>query len=293
MGPVHVVTDSTAYLPPGLVDDRGIGVVSLYHSTSAETETHREVDLHGDYGGFYRDLVAGGPMSTTSPPSVDDFKTAYRELLADGGSVVSVHISSAMSETCANARAAADALGSEHPGGGRVEVIDSAATGGQLGCVALAAVRLASAGADHDAVAEVARAARHEVRCWFLVDTLEYLRRGGRIGTAAAWLGSALQVKPILTLESEITAVERVRTRERGLDRMVELMRNWRALGADAYFVQHTGSPEDADRFAQRLQEIFRRPPEFISELGPVLGTHCGPGVLGAGGIPSRFLDAP
>jgi DegV family protein with EDD domain len=291
MGSVHVVTDSTAYLPRGLVDECDIRVVSLSYSTG--TETRLEVDLGGDYSEFYRELAAGGPMSTTSPPPVDDFKATYAELLADGGSIVSVHISSAMSETCANARAAADALAEEDIGRGRVDVIDSAATGGQLGCVVLAAARLANAGADHEAVADGARAGRHEVRVWFLVDTLEYLRRGGRIGTAAAWLGSALQVKPILTIESEITAVERVRTRERGLDRLVELMRNWRSLGADAYFVQHTGAHEDAERFAQRLQEIFRRPPEFISELGPVLGTHCGPGVIGSGGIPSRFLDAP
>lgn len=289
--PVHVVTDSTAYLPPGLVADLGVTVVSLYYSVGGDDGLLREVDVGGDFEGFYAQLEAGGPMATTSPPSVEDFKATYGELLAGGGSVLSVHISSGMSETCANARAAATALEEEGTGGSRVAVIDSAATAGQLGCLVLAAARLANGGADHEAVVERVREARQEVRLWFLVDTLEYLRRGGRIGTATAWVGSALQVKPILTIESEITAVERVRTRGRGIDRLVELMRNWRAVGADAYFVQHSRSQDDAERFAQRLQEVFWRPPEFIAEIGPVVGTHTGPGTLGAGGLPSRFLE--
>jgi DegV family protein with EDD domain len=290
---VHVVTDSTAYLPSGLVADVGVTVVSLYYSMGGNGGMLREVDVRGDFEAFYTQLEGGGPMATTSPPSTEDFKTVYSELLAGGGSVVSVHISSGMSETCANARAAARALADEGAGGERVEIVDSAATGGQLGCLVLAAARMANGGADHEAVLQRVREARQEVRLWFLVDTLEYLRRGGRIGTATAWVGSALKVKPILTIESEITAVERVRTRDRGIDRLVELMRNWRAVGADAYFVQHTRGQEDAERFAQRLQEVFWRPPEFISEIGPVVGTHTGPGMIGTGGLPSRFLEEP
>ena len=292
MSSVHVVTDSTAYLPPTLVAELGVTVVSLYYSLGNDNGALREVDVGGDYGVFYSQLAAGEAIATTSPPSVEDFKATYTDLLADGGSVVSIHISSGMSETCANARTAAAAL-AEEGAEGRVDVIDSAATGGQLGCLALAGARLARGGASHDAVLERVRQAREEVRLWFLVDTLEYLRRGGRIGTATAWVGSALQVKPILTIESEITAVERVRTRDRGVDRLVELMRNWRAVGADAYFVQHTRAQEDAERFAQRLQEIFWRPPEFISEIGPVVGTHIGPGVIGGGGMPARLLEGP
>jgi DegV family protein with EDD domain len=121
---------------------------------------------------------------------------------------------------------------------------------------------------------------------WFLVDTLEYLRRGGRIGSAAAWIGSALDLKPILLVESELKAVERVRTRGRAVDRLVELMRQRRAVGADRWFVQHAYAHEDAQRLAERLTELFATEPEFISEVGPVVATHLGPGALSAGGLP-------
>jgi DegV family protein with EDD domain len=134
------------------------------------------------------------------------------------------------------------------------------------------------------------RRARQEVRQWFVVDTLEYLRRGGRIGTAAAWLGSALDLKPILEIESEFRAVERVRTRRRAVERLVELMRERRAVGADRWFVQHTAAHEDAQRLAERLAELFRTEPEFISELGPVLATQTGPGLLSVGGLPGAAL---
>ena len=128
---------------------------------------------------------------------------------------------------------------------------------------------------------------------WFAVDTLEYLRRGGRIAGAQAWLGSALRVKPILTVESEITPIERVRTSKRAFARMVELLRTRAADGADAWMVQHIQAPEQARELADRGTEIFGVAPRVISEIGPVIGTHVGPGLLGAGGLPSSFLEPP
>jgi DegV family protein with EDD domain len=287
---VEVVTDSTAYLPPELAEREGIHAVSLYYDIGSSGST-RELDAAGDFTAFYEQLAAGDQIATTSPASPEDFEAVYRPLLANGSQVVSIHLSSALSETCTNARTAVQRLAESGEGGEGVEVIDSAATAGQLACVALAASRLSRSGADFATVLDRAKAIRQEAKSWFMVDTLEYLRRGGRIGTAAAWIGGRLQVKPILTIESEITAVERVRTRARGIDRLVELMRHWKAGGADAYFVQHTASDEDARRLADRCQEIFWRPPEFISEVGPVVGTHTGPGMIGAGGCPSRFFE--
>jgi DegV family protein with EDD domain len=130
-----------------------------------------------------------------------------------------------------------------------------------------------------------------EARAWFLLDTLEYLKRGGRIGGAVAWIGSTLNIKPILALESELQAVERIRTRARGLDRLVDFARQLRAAGANAWFVQHTRAPDDARAMAERLQEVFWRPPELVSEIGPVIGIHTGPGLIGVGAFPSRFLE--
>jgi DegV family protein with EDD domain len=199
-------------------------------------------------------------------------------------------LGSNLSPTCSFAREAAARLKFEGRGGERVVVIDSAGTAGHLGCQALAAARAAAGGADLQGVIERTRQARQEVRQWFLVDTLEYLRRGGRIGTAAAWIGSALDLKPILMIESELKAVERVRTRRRGVERLIELMRQRRAVGADRWFVQHAYAREDAQMLVDRLRAVFDTPPEFVSELGPVLATHAGPGTLSVGGLTSSAL---
>jgi DegV family protein with EDD domain len=290
---VEVVTDSTAYLPPELVEREGIHVLSLYYVYGSNGNTPiREQDAEGDFGPFYEHLAATGEMPTTLPPTIEDFEGVYRPLLADGASIVSIHISSALStRCCANARAAARRLADSGEGGERIEVVDSASTAGVLGVQALAAARVSRAGGDFATVLERVKAMRQEAKVWFMVDTLEYLRRGGRIGTAAAWVGGRLQVKPIFTLESEVTAVERVRTRDRGIERVAELVRHWKAGGADAFFVVHTAASTDAQQLADQLWETFRRPPEFIQELGPVVGTHSGPGLIGCGACPSRFFE--
>ncbi len=129
------------------------------------------------------------------------------------------------------------------------------------------------------------------MKIWFAVDTLEYLRRGGRIGAAQAWLGGALKIKPILTCEDEITPIERVRTAGRAFERMVDYLRVRHDDGADAWVVQHIQAPAEAERLVDRGREIFGSEPLFVSEIGPVIGTHVGPGLLGVGGIPRSLLD--
>jgi DegV family protein with EDD domain len=283
-----VVTDSTASLPGALVDRLAITVVSLYYDVGGGRL--RESDFDGDFGRFYAQLDASKSVATTSEPTVDDFVVVFEGLLERHSAVVSVLISSGISETYSTARQAAARLESEGRGGERVFVIDSAGAGGQLGVQALAGAEAAAAGEDASGVIAAARRARQEVRQWILVDTLEYLRRGGRIGSAAAWLGSALDLKPILMIESQFRAVERVRTRKRAVERLVELMRQRRAVGADRWFVQHAHAHEDAKRLAERLAELLGTEPKFISELGPVVATHVGPGTLVAGGLPGAAL---
>jgi DegV family protein with EDD domain len=141
-------------------------------------------------------------------------------------------------------------------------------------------------------VAARARVARSALKMWFAIDTLEYLRKGGRIAGAQAWLGSALRIKPILTVKSEITPVERVRTSRRAFEKMVDLLRSRQQDGADAWMVQHIQAPREAQELAARGREIFGCDPQVISEIGPVIGTHVGPGLLGAGGIPSSLLGS-
>jgi DegV family protein with EDD domain len=296
---VAVVTDSTAYLPDALVNSLDITVVPLYYDIAGNASPGgghdvpgrglRESEFDGDMGRFYAELDASKSVATTSPPTVEDFVVVFDSLLQQYSSVVSVLISSGISRTCSIARQAVGRL--EGRDGERLAVFDSAGVGGHLGVQALAAARAAAAGEDASGVVAAARRARQEVRQWFVLDTLEYVRRSGRIGTAAAWLGSALDLKPILLVESELKAVERVRTRRRAVDRLVELIRQRRAVGADRWFVQHADAHEEAKRLAERLAELFRTEPEFVSEVGPVIATHTGPGTLSAGGLPGAALE--
>src|SRR3954469_21287389 len=224
MGAVAVVTDSTSYLPRDVVAEHGVGVVSLYVTGADGPRRETEVT---DYAAFYEALRTAVRLPTTSQPSIGDFAAVYAPLAAAGRDIVSVHISGGISGTVETARQAAAEVAAEHPGG-RVEVVDSTVSAGALGLVVLAAAAAAGRGGDVDAVAEATRAAIGAMRFWFAVDTLEYLRRGGRIGAAQAWLGGALKIKPILTLDGEITPVERVRTSRRAFERMLEYMRSRR-----------------------------------------------------------------
>jgi DegV family protein with EDD domain len=285
----HVVTDSTAYLPDGLVAENGIHRVSLY--VTLEGEERRESEISGAaYTEFFERLRRSEDGATTSQPSVGDFVQAYEPLLADGGEVVSVHISAGISGTCEAARQARHRLADEGRGGERIEVVDSRSGCGGQGLVALAAARAAAAGADGAQTLAAAQRARDGLRMWFAIDTLEYLRKGGRIGAAQALVGSALQIKPILTLEEEIRPIERVRTRRRAFERMVDFARERAADGADAWVVQHIQDPEDAERLIEEGRGIFGREPLFASEIGPVIGAHVGPGLLGVGGIARSLL---
>jgi DegV family protein with EDD domain len=128
------------------------------------------------------------------------------------------------------------------------------------------------------------------MRIIFAVDTLEFLRRGGRIGAAQAWVGSALKIKPILTIDREIQPIERVRTAGRAFDRMVDHLVDCRDGGADVFMIQHIQAHDVAARLTERGREIYGREPEFVSEIGPVIGAHVGPGLVGVTGLKSSVL---
>src|SRR3954449_10884801 len=156
--------------------------------------------------------------------------------------------------------------------------------------MARSAGRAAAGGAAIGEVLDTVSEARESLKMWFAIDTLEFLKRSGRIGAASAWLGSTLRIKPILTVESEMTPIERVRTSRRAFERMVDYARQRESSGADAWVVQHIQAPDEAAALADRCQEIFGHGPVFLSEIGPVLAAHTGPGLLGVGGVPSRFV---
>jgi DegV family protein with EDD domain len=285
MGSVAIVSDTCHYLPRQLVAARGIHQVSLYVHWDGRED--RESALP-DFDAYYAHLGSTTSLPTTSQPSIGDFLAVYEPLLEAGREIVSIHLSGVLSGTVASAEQAKQQLAGR--GGERIHVVDSASACGGEGLVVLAANAAAARGASAVEVVEHARAARAALMMWFAIDTLEFLRKGGRIGAAQAWLGSALRIKPILTLEEEITPVERVRTAGRAFERMVDYLRERRDAGADAWVIQHIQAPDEAARLVARGREIFGTDPAFVSEVGPVIGTHVGPGLLGVGGIPSRML---
>ncbi|MFN2616065.1 MAG: DegV family protein [Thermoleophilaceae bacterium] len=289
MARVAVVTDSTAYLPAEVAEQNGIHVVPLYIVFGGD-RTVPETQIT-DYPAFFEELRGAESLPTTSQPSVGDFVTAYEPLLAQGDDVVSIHISGGLSGTADAARQAAQALERDGKRGERVRVVDSTTVAGGLGLIALAAARAAAAGADLDETAERVAEARRELKLWFAIDTLEFLKRGGRIGAASAWIGSTLKVKPILTVENEMTPVERVRTSGRMFERLLDYARQRHDSGADAWCVQHISASDQAERLADSCREVFGCEPALFSEVGPVLSAHTGPGMLGVGSIPTRFLD--
>jgi len=286
MRTVAVVTDTTNYLPRALADGQGIHQVSLYVGWGGKPE--RELDMPG-FDAFYERLRSDPETPTTSQPSIGDFLAVWEPLLDADRDIVSVHLAGGISGTCEAARQAREVL-VERGLGERVEVVDGETACGGLGLLVLAGAAAARGGADKDAVVARVREARRALRMWFCLDTLEYLRRGGRIGKAQAWLGGTLKIKPILSLEYEITPVERVRTAGRAFERMVQYMHELHEAGADGWVVQHIQASEQAQRLVEHGRELYGSEPAFVSEVGPVIGTYTGPGLLGVGAIPRSLL---
>ena len=269
-----VVTDSTAYLPADVVERHGLTVVPLQVVVGGKSLAEG-VEVTSDE--VARALREWRPV-TTSRPSPQTFAETYRSLGTP--EVVSVHLSADMSGTADAARMAARQVADE---GIAVTVVDSRSLGMGLGFVAVAAARAALDGAAADAVARVARRLAPEVAIWLYVDTLEYLRRGGRIGAAAAAVGSALSVKPLLHLvDGRLEPLERVRTTGRALARLEELAVREAGEREVDVAVQHLAAPERAGEVAERLRaRLPKARSMYVGEVGAVVGAHVGPGMLG------------
>lgn len=277
---IAVVTDSTAYFPDGVAERHGIRRVPLHVLVD---DRHR---LDGVQFGS-AELVAALTRRvsvTTSRPTPGEFAAVYEEAMRAGiEAVVSVHLSRALSGTWDSARLAAD-----HLGGERVRVVDSRSTGMGLGFAALAAARVAAGGGDLDTVCAAAARVGARARVFFSVETLDYLRRGGRLSAAAAVLGTALAVKPLLHVESgRVVPLEKVRTATRARARLVELATLAAGSAPVDLAVHHLDA---ADRAADLVEQLHRQVSMpagcLISEVGAAIGAHSGPGMLGVVVLP-------
>lgn len=274
MNKVSIVTDSTAYLPPEIIEKYQIQIIPL--SVIWDDQSYQDgVDITTSQ--FYNRLERSTSLPSTSQPPAKAFKDCFAALLDSGHDVLAILISSGISGTVNSALQAQAELDRS-----RIEVIDSQTATMATGLQVIAAARSAAEGASLQEAARVARKAQQHTDLVFVVDTLEYLHKGGRIGGAKRFLGSMLNIKPILEFrEGKIDAVDQVRTQKRALERMAELVRE-KAAGEQPLRIAviHSNVPEQARILKDEIAAAFSPEEIYISELSPVIGTHVGPGTL-------------
>ena len=271
---VRIVTDSTSDIPADLA--RSLGVTVVAQNVHFGTETFKDnVTITPD--DFYLKLVNSPGLPKTSQASPGEFKEAYDRLGAGADGIVSLHVSSKLSGTCNSARLGAAQSSAICP----IEVIDSAQASMALGLAVVASAEAANQGAAHHEVVSTARDAVARAQCFCLLQTLEYLRKGGRIGKAQALLGSALNIKPMIIVRNgEATPLGRVRTFQKALEKMKET-----ALGfapVEALAVMYSTTPEVAQLVADDLKDMAPPGAEpYITRFSPALGVYAGPGAIG------------
>lgn len=269
---VKIVTDSTSDLTPGMAAELGITVVPLYIHFGEET--YRDgVDLSTE--DFYRKLVQSKVLPTTSTTSPATFADVYDKLAQETGEILVITLSAKYSETYGVALQGKDLKQSR----ARVEVIDSATAIMGLGLLCIAAAKAASAGARLDDVVRLTRRnmQRSDVRMAF--DTLEYLKRGGRIGNSQAFMGSILRINPILTIKNGTTeAVARTRSRAKAIEHLYNFALSFSNIEEMA--IEDATTPDEVEALAERLSARFPKERIYRAKVSPVVGTHVGPHVL-------------
>lgn len=289
---VQVVGDSTSYLTRQQIADYAITQVSLAVVWNDRSVDELEIE---DLTSFYDELRDMRELPGTSQPSIGQFLDVYRPVIEAGDDVVSLHFSSGISGTYDSAVGAKKQLEREGIDPLRVTVIDTGSACAGYGAVLMAAGAAAKRGADHGAVVKAAHEMLAGLSFWFAIDTLEYLRRGGRIGAVASVVGGAIKLKPILTVDhSGIIPVERVRTESRVLGRIADLGEQHIPKDGGGFLVQHVQAPERAQKVIDDLTARLGKGPTFTpAEIGPVIGAHVGPGLIGVGVFPAGLLELP
>lgn len=274
--PVRIVTDSTSDMSPETARELGVTIVPL--SVIFGDEVYKEgVDITTDL--FYEKLVTAKVHPTTSAPSVGDFLAAYESLLNETDEIVSIHLSSKLSATCEVAAQAARQMADR---GAKIEVIDSNLISLGMTFVVVAAARAAAGGASIAEIRSIVERMIPHVHVYVALDTLEYLRRGGRIGRARAFLGAVLRVKPILSLrDGELHPEERVRTWNMAMDRLFQMGTSFPRTKEVA--VAYGTNAQDAEMMKRRIEAALPHATTHLIKIGPVIGVHAGPSLLGVG----------
>jgi len=274
MPSVHLVCDSTADLGPAYYPAHDVELVPL--RIIFGDEQFRD-QLEMSTGDFYRRMRAGGPHPRTSQPPPGDFAEVFQRLGGDGGTVICTTISSDLSGTAGSAMQARQSLPDLD-----IRVVETKSCGPAHGAAVAMAVAIRDRGGDADTIVAAIERLRPTQHLVFTVENLEYLRRGGRIGTARALIGTVLSIKPILGfIDGKVQVLDQVRTYTRALDRLVqELATAVRLWGRTAATLAHADNRDGAEALAEKVANVTGEPPQIV-EVGAVLGCHVGPGAFG------------
>lgn len=282
MSKIAIVTDSTAYLPKAFVDHHNIRVIPL--KIHWDDTTYKDgIDITASE--FYKKLTKSSTIPTTSQPPVDEFLQIYEELAADYDGIIVPLISSGISGTVSSAKTAATMF-SDVP----VEVIDTLSTAAGLALVDIAVAQAITEGKDLTAVKQLADGIVNRLEMYFVVDTLKYLHKGGRIGGASRYFGTALNIKPILYLDDQgkIDSLDRVRTKTKALAKLVELAVETAAGNPAHIGIIHAEAIDEAKHIQGQLSDQIDCKQVEIYDFSPVIGTHVGPGTVGVGIYPAE-----
>ena len=275
MAKVAIVTDSTAYLEPGVAQELGITVVPL--GIHIGDETLRDgIDITPE--AFFQRLERGGPLPRTTSPSVQSFEQVYADLHTRTDQILSIHLSGQLSQTVRQAQRGAESL----LGRCEIAVIDSLTTSLGLGILATAAAKAAREGTTLDEIVRLIRGMIPHIYIVFYVNEMSYLERGRRIGQAQAILGSMLNIKPLLFMEDgEIIPLEKVRTHEKAIEKLFEFVAEFSELEQAAIVQRHATPTKETKLLLERLEQLFPKVKFPVIQYGPVLASHVGPSAMG------------
>lgn len=274
---IKVICDSTCYIPKALIEKLDILVVSL--NVIFKNESFRELDVDNRW--FYEKMDISNEIPTSSQPSVDELYRTFENEVINGNGIIGVFMSSDMSGSYSTANMVKDMI-LEKYGDAKIEIVDSRSNCMQMGYAVLAGARAVKEGQPMKNVLNSINNVISKSRFLFIPDNLTYLKKGGRIGGAAAFVGSILQIKPILTVEDGKTTVfDKVRTRKKAIDRMVEyVVEQVTSKGLGEVIVHHINCEDEGLQLAKRISDILKINVEICS-IGPIIGLHVGPGSIG------------
>ena len=275
---IRIIADSTCYLPKEYIDKYNVSIVSL--NVLLNGKSYRETDLENDW--FYKEMSKSPSIPTSSQPSIDGFYKAIESQVKEGHDIVGIFLSSDMSGTFSTSNLVKEMILEKYPNA-NIVMLDSRSNCMQAGYAILEAAKAAADNKSLDEVVSIAKSVIENSKFIFVPDTLDYLKKGGRIGGAAALFGSLLQIKPILTVtDGKTTVLTKVRTKKKAIDKIIDtVMEQNLKSPIKGLIVHHINCESEGQELANKLQDKLGISNIKIQSIGPIIGLHVGPGSIG------------